>query len=272
MRRYFSKNSLIWIASLVPPLFYGLMFLKGGINFFLRRVHDEDFQFFRYCKDLKKGGQFIDVGGNFGQSALSYSIIDRGRDIISFEPNRTLEPYLRYVRRLLGKRYRYYLVGIGEKEVNLKLYAPKLNNVVLTGEASFDPAEVESQMVRDRVGLRYSITSTECKITRFDDFVAEHNLVPHIIKIDVQGYELSALRGMSYAIGKFRPILMMEKNNDSQFKAIQDFLADFKYGTFFYDHIKNKLLLTDPHSSYGSNYFAFPQETVERDLQAFIQH
>lgn len=255
--------------SYVPSLFYGLMFFRERINFTFRRVHDGDFLFFRNCSGLRHDDQFIDIGGNYGQSALSYAILDRKRTVVSFEPNRTLEPYLKTVKRMLGERYRYYLIGIGDKASELELFVPKLNRVMLTGEASFDPEEVGSEMVRQRIGFKYTLSKSQCTIERFDDIVDKFHLRPYVIKIDIQGYELLALQGMSESIRKFQPIFMLERNNDSQFEEIRTFFNEYGYEIWYYAPAANKLLRTDPGIS--PNYFAFPGGMVARDFPGLTQ-
>ncbi len=255
--------------SFAPPLFYRFMFFRERVNFALRRVHDGDFLFFRNCSNLRPDDQFIDIGGNYGQSALSYAILDGNRKMVSFEPNRTLEPYLKTVKRLIGTRYSYYLVGIGDKPSELELFVPKVNRVMLTGEASFDPDEVGSEMVRQRIGFKYTLSKSRCTIERFDDIVDKYGLRPYVIKIDIQGYELLALQGMGEAIKKFQPIFMLERNNDTQFEEIKAFFDQYRYEIWYYVPATNKLIRTDPGIS--PNYFAFPGGMVERDFPALIQ-
>ena len=263
------RKGVIYVLSFAPRLFYGTIFFKEWISYLLRRVHDPDFLFFKNCTGVRPNDQFIDIGGNYGQSALSYAIQDRRREILSFEPNKTLEPYLRTVRRLLGKRYRYFLVGVGDKSSLRDLFVPKLNKVMLTGEASFDQEEVLSAMVRERIGLSYSLSKSECKIERFDDLVELYKLKPFIIKIDIQGYEPFALQGMTDTLEKFQPIFMLERNNDEQFEKMKSIFDRYRYEVWHYIPVSNTLTRTDPRIS--ANYFAFPAGMVERDFPALVR-
>ncbi len=268
LKKYIPKKSVLYALSFVPRLFYGFMFSRERLNYSLNKVHDPDFLFFRNCVGIRPGDQFIDIGGNYGQSALSFSIVDRTRDIISFEPNTTLEPYLKTVKRLLGSRYSYYLVGVGDKPVSLELFVPRLNKVMLTGEASFDEAEVNSDMVKRRIGLPYSLSKTQCRIERFDDLVEQFGLRPYIIKIDIQGYETFALKGMANSVAKYQPIFLLERNSDSQFEEMKVIFDEYGYEVWHYVRGANKLSRTDQHLS--ANYLAFPRGTVERDFASMI--
>ncbi len=268
LKKYLPKKSVLYALSFVPRLFYGFMFYKERLNFSFHKLHDRDFLFFKNCAGMRPGDQFIDIGGNYGQSALSFSTVDRMREIVSFEPNTTLEPYLKTVKRLLGRRYRYHLVGVGDTASLLELYVPRLNKVMLTGEASFDEAEVNSDMVRERIGLPYSLSKTQCRIERFDDLVEQFGLRPFMIKIDIQGYEPFALKGMVNSVKKFQPMFLLERNSDSQFGEMNSIFEGYGYDVWYYVPTTNKLSRTDPHLS--ANYFAFPRGVVERDFSSMI--
>lgn len=258
------KRYLIYLLTFTPPLFYKAMFMKERMEHLFHRVHDDDFLFFKNCIDLKAGYQFIDIGGNFGQSALSFSALDTKREIVSFEPNVTLEPYLKKVQALIGNRYRYYLKGVGDAAATLELVVPKVNNVMLTGEASFDLEEVQSDMVRKRVGFPYTVERIRCEIAKFDDLAETYDLKPYIIKMDIQGFELVALNGMRKSVEKFRPIFMIERNSDQQFEDTKPYFQEYNYTVVYFDPARNALLLSDPGIS--PNYFAIPHEELEKDF------
>lgn len=262
------KRKIIYILSFSPSLFYTALFAKEWIGHTLRRVHDDDFLFFKNCVRLNPEGQFIDIGANLGQSALSFSVVDKNREIVSFEPNTTLEPYLRIVKKLLGRRYNYFKIGIGERAASMELAVPRLNNIMLTGEASFDLGEVESDMVRERIGHNYVICNTTCEVAKFDDLVEKYNLNPFLIKMDIQGFELAALRGMRDCISRWNPIFMIERNSDAQFEEMKGFFDKCNYLVLYYDPRENALLQTDPH--FSASFFAFPKESFENQFKHLL--
>jgi len=47
-------------------------------------------------------------------------------------------------------------------------------------------------------------------LSTIDRIVAEHRLCPNFIKIDVDGYEVKAMRGAQETIRKMRPVIMLE--------------------------------------------------------------
>lgn len=263
------KRTLIYILTFFPSLFYRAMFLKERMDHHFKRVHDQDFLFFKNCTELNQDRQFIDIGANFGQSALSYSAIDGRRDIVSFEPNIGLKPYLMKVKGLLGDRYKYYMKGLGKTQGNLELIVPKVNRVLLTGEGSFDVNEVESGMVRSRIGFPITFATLKCEVGIFDDIVEADGLRPYLIKMDIQGFELLALEGMQKTIAQFRPLFLIEKNNDLQFEDIKIFFNGFNYSIMYYDRGQNRLKRSNPGDS--ANYLSIPTESLERDFAGIVE-
>jgi len=53
----------------------------------------------------------------------------------------------------------------------------------------------------------------EVETVTIDGFIAARGLVPDFIKIDIEGGELAALRGMSECFARHRPLLMVEVTN-----------------------------------------------------------
>ena len=47
------------------------------------------------------------------------------------------------------------------------------------------------------------------KIIRFDDYATQNNIVPEVIKTDLEGFEMHFLRGALETIKKYRPILVL---------------------------------------------------------------
>ena len=67
---------------------------------------------------------------------------------------------------------------------------------------------------------------------------------PDIVKIDVEGCELAVLAGMRQAISSSLPIFIIECLSPDALRAVQDYLAEFKYSPLLIDD-KNMLLLGD---------------------------
>jgi FkbM family methyltransferase len=168
---------------------------SNRLTYFLCRLYDLPTQLVLQ-KYLRPGSTFIDVGGNEGAlSLLASRLVGPSGKIIAFEPN----PKPRAIFKATIDRNRISNVtinpiGLGDRDETLRLTAPKINS----GEGSFGKSN-------------YKPEDTEiiiCEIRRGDDVL--RNAKPALIKIDVEGFELSVLKGLTETIAENRPPIVME--------------------------------------------------------------
>ena len=145
---------------------------------------------------LQPADTFIDVGANFGYfTVLCAPLVER---VIAFEPARRTHRYC---------------------ESNIALN--RLTNVELR-RCGLWTESTTLQMMNDPCGVNATITSSNdagpreaIEVVSLDALLAEGHLrVSRIdmIKMDVEGAELAALKGMTRTIARFRPTIVMEAN------------------------------------------------------------
>ena len=86
-----------------------------------------------------------------------------------------------------------------------------------------------------------------------DALIAQERLAPAFIKIDIEGAELLALRGMQHCLRHHRPKLMVEVTSDEE--LVMQLLADAGYAA--YDSNLKPLV---PGEHTGPNRFFLPVE------------
>ena len=187
-------------------------------------------------------GLVIDVGANRGQFALSLFAVNRSLRVLSFEPNRALAPSLAALWLLHPLRFRFRLAGIGARDELLALHEPYAPGTDLSSNASLDPGEFERRLVRDRLradaaGRRYRFRTRRVRVHRLDDLA----LAPLAIKIDVEGWEAQALRGMRETIERHRPLLLIECNAPQSFRP---WLEAAGYRAYAFDPARRALCPT----------------------------
>lgn len=150
-------------------------------------------------KLLKPDSVFVDIGANTGYfSLLAACQATRGR-VIAFEPVSFLYNALQ-ANVALNKFDNIEMVklALGEKEENRIIYLSGPDN---EGMSSLSQPE------------NYSGKSEMVKVSTLDKWTAYKEIKKiDVIKIDVEGSELSALKGMKETISRFHPYIIIELN------------------------------------------------------------
>lgn len=202
-------------------------------RYLTRRPHEADFAGFRHFRE--RPGQFLDIGANTGQSALSFRIFDRERPIISIEPLPQHERDLRMVKRLISG-FEFVICAAGEEDGTETLRIPSYNGIELTGEATMaaegagGSAWAIDQLGSD-AGDELEVTEVQVQVRRLDEMA----LAPALIKMDVEGFELPALRGLARTLAEHKPILMIERSD--KHVAVREHLEGLGYEAFAYDPV-----------------------------------
>lgn len=233
-------------------------------------ISERDIELFAHFDGIE--GLVIDAGANRGQFALSLFAVNRTLRVLAFEPNRSLRWALLAVAALNPRRFRFQLLGLGDREQCMELHVPVTSETDLSSNASLDPDEFEKDYVRARLteyshrsGGRYRFGQRRARLIRLDSL----DLSPLAVKIDVEGWELQALEGMRETIERCRPLLMIELNNPERFLP---WLTRRGYRCYGYD-AQPATLSTDITEG-RLNIFAIHPETpdvITRRLEPLIE-
>lgn len=159
----------------------------------------------------------IDVGANIG----NHSIFMRSfltNNLIAIEPNTTILPILRRNLAQNINHYSVYEVAAGESEALGTIDMP---------EKALDNQGMAKVVVGGSQGT--------IRITTIDSIVAQwknkqdHHCYVAIIKIDVEGMELPALKGAVETIDGDKPHIFVEAATTKEFEVICDFLREMGY-------------------------------------------
>ena len=203
-----------------------------------RDVHESAFWLFRH---LPPGGLFVDGGANIGQSAVSFRVANPACSVLSLEPNPWLELDLAFVGRILGDGFEYRILGIGSESSQETLYVPFVHDKPVAGEATLHPERLYSVPTRNRIrgftGFEdFIVRPVATTIVRLDDLA----LSPVVVKLDLQGHELGALKGMAVTLRDCSPLLMLE--NNPQMAECVRYLAGFGYTPFTYEERRHRVV------------------------------
>ena len=225
-----------------------------------RHPHEPDFALFGCLP--QPGGLFLDLGAHAGQSAASFHLFQPAWDILAFEPDPALAPSLRLLKWLLRGRLGVRHEGVGEQRGMAPLLVPWAAGRRLPGEASFDRASLEAHGPTQRRltalarGAPVQLRSIQRPVVRIDDL----HLQPGAIKLDLQGGELAALRGMMATLDRHSPLILMENNRHSQ--PIAGLLEPLGYRPWNWDAQRQRLVA--PANPFEALNVAFVQQTHSR--------
>ena len=190
------------------------------IEYLKKNDHYQEAQRNRAISYVENWGFAIDIGANIGLWSKDLSsYFDR---LVCFEPNPYCEDYLK--KNVNLDKSKINSCALGEKNETKNLFIHPLNS----GASSF-VNKTKIGFKKDS-GVIYGEFPKETlqkkvEVKKLDDF--NFNNID-FIKIDVQGFELSVLKG-AYSTLKFNnPILCIEEDNPSNSETIP-FLENLNY-------------------------------------------
>jgi FkbM family methyltransferase len=190
------------------------------IYLFGAKTHDSEIRLARFLmKNLKPGNIFCDVGAHFGYfSLLASQLVGENGRVLAFEASRST-------------------FGILEKNVGpipniepLHRAAADENKPLIFNEFPALYSEYNSLVLPEikNAGWMKSNPAQAIEVAgvRLDDYFAEGNRIPNIVKVDVEGAEPQVLRGMEQFLRRNAPLVVMEYLiSSSQNKAHREAVA-----------------------------------------------
>ena len=144
----------------------------------------------------------LDVGANVGYFTLISAKKAKAGKVFAFEPVKGL---FQRLQKNIDQNYLQNVeisqFAVGEADEDAVIFISSSEN---QGMSSVKPPE------------NFSGVSQAVRIIRIDDWATKKNIKRlDIIKLDVEGSELFALRGMDQTLTRFKPVLIVEINPDT---------------------------------------------------------
>jgi FkbM family methyltransferase len=208
-------------------------FIRNDLGYDIRRIKlppnspDRPMGFVPLFEGVKYRGvecrTFLDGGANTTSVSRTIKKIYPGAKCILIEPNEDLEPYLQKFCNEF-KDSKYFLSGLGAKKE------------VLTFTVSDYIGGSTFMYNRDEELIRTN-KQKDVQVISIDDLITSGEIeIPDIIKLDIQGFEIEALKGASKTFGKTELYLLetaMFKFDDSpgmpDFTDVFNFMAERNY-------------------------------------------
>jgi FkbM family methyltransferase len=202
---------------------------RGGLGFLPAALLDRGHETaeHRFLRSLDLTGRVVYEVGAF-QGLLTLFFSGRAKAVIAYEPNPSSHGRVLENLRLNGRtNVRVRNLAVGESEGTVTLLCDSL----MPGGASADPA-LAAQIRSSSASAR----AIEVRAVSLDDDITSNELPPpDFVKIDIEGMELPALRGMRRTLARYHPALYLEMHGatmahkDQNVRAIIEFLAGLGY-------------------------------------------
>jgi FkbM family methyltransferase len=143
-----------------------------------------------------KGGLVVDVGANVGNHSLALALLPRTSGVVAFEPNPQAFALLQFNVAINGLEARIttHRLALSDRQDEATLRQPNSN----LGGSSLEAA------MPSKAGV---VAVHRCRLVCGSDWLPDPVA---LIKIDVEGHELSCLRGLLPVLERDHPLLFVE--------------------------------------------------------------
>lgn len=193
--------------------------------------HDIGLSYLEYHlnKFYKKDRYYIDIGSNIGLRSIYY--LSENRPGILFEPNRNVNMLSKAtITKNNFKNYKIEEMGLSDVASSLTFYISSSGYM-----SSFDKKYAEPDGIVEEI---------EIPVTTLDNYLQNKSeVIPGIIKIDVEGLEYAVLKGAENTLRRHKPSLVIEiLDGDTNRKEIVEFLLEIGYKSYYINNASDKIL------------------------------
>lgn len=199
---------------------------------------------------VKPNSVFFDIGANKGEYAYYAEKLMDAKNIYLFEPEIKLNKQLKFI----FSGCHIFDIALSDAKGTHQFKIPMINGIADNCLSSLEVANKEDN---ETEAIIY-----EVKTDTLDNYTKEKNVFPDLIKIDVEGHELSVLKGAENYITNHHPTLIIEIEQRHHKNIEIDFVFEsFKntgYNCYYYSKkqaqlfpYENKTHLTNTKDYFG---------------------
>ncbi len=193
---------------------------------------------------------FFDIGANKGEYAYYAEKLMNTKNIYLFEPEKKLNKQL----KAIFKECQIFAIALSDTKGTHQFKIPIINGVL---DNCLSSLEVENKEDNETEAIIY-----EVKTDTLDNFTKEKVIFPDLIKIDVEGHELSVLKGAENYITQHHPTLIIEieqrHHKNIEIDSVFESFKNKGYNCYYYSKkqaqlfpYKNKTHLTNTKDHFG---------------------
>lgn len=220
------------------------------------------FRFWRRWVRKRVPKRILDIGANRGHSSRAFLKLLPDWDVVAFEANPLHEQKLEQIRRRNSSRFSFHVGAVTDvAKGGLTLFTPFYGQIAMHSASALSRSEALAGVdgAFPAQANQFTVQETTTPTLNIDSL----NLDLSFVKLDIQGEELRALKGMSDTIDRCMPVILVEMNLTQS--GISDFLTARGYTPFTYDAAKNVMVAGyGPHSVQYRNQFFFPARQASK--------
>lgn len=186
---------------------------------------------------LTKNSVFFDIGTNKGEYAYYAEKLMDSKNIYLFEPEKKLNKQLQAIFNNCNVNN----LALSDSKGIHQFKIPVINGVV---DNCLSSLEIDNKEDNETEAIIY-----EVKTETLDNFTKDKNIIPDLIKIDVEGHELSVLKGAENFIAKYHPALIIEieqrHHKDINIESVFESFKQKGYNCYYYSKKQSQLFSYD---------------------------
>lgn len=228
-----------------------------------RLVEEKEMELLPYF--LKKDCNAIDIGANYAYYTISMA--RQSKKVFAYEPI----PFTHKVCGMLIKHYKLknvdlFLQGVGERNEIKQFNVPVVDfGGISAGQAHI--ADRNNELSGKEQHYQFNKNETyDCEVVALDTTLTDPTPIS-FVKMDIEGAEYFALKGMTRLIETHKPVILIEINPFflEGFKIkesdLRDLISKSGYKTFVYSK-ESKKLQAFSSAYFESNYILIHEENV----------
>lgn len=198
---------------------------------------------------LNKNSVFFDIGTNKGEYAYYAEKLMNPKNIYLFEPEKKLNKQL----NAIFSNCQVNDLALSDSKGTHQFKIPVINGVI---DNCLSSLEVDNKEDNETEAIIY-----EVKTDTLDNFTKEKNIIPDLIKIDVEGHELSVLKGAENFLSKHHPTLIIEieqrHHKDITIESVFESFKQKGYYCYYYSKKQSQLFSYEDktHLTNTKDYF-----------------
>jgi FkbM family methyltransferase len=219
---------------------------------------------------VKADDEVLDIGANYAYYTERLAKLVTNGHVYAFEPIPfTYDVAGMLVKKMGLRNVTLYKKGVGQQTETMRFSVPKLD----FGSISAGQAHMDSRKNDLIKGTDYYVSDNheefDCEVVDIDSFLLPKLKRLTFIKIDIEGAEYFALKGMEKTIKQFQPVILIEivpiflKSFDIDPQVFQKFITDsLGYTIYKYDGKTKKMSLQESLIEEDRNYMLIPTANI----------